>query len=269
MTTATTEPTAIKQANGRHELTDAIRAAAASSVALGRKLGEIAASSGEKLFKDAARQFASTVPYRLGCRPSAAEIDAAKKKMPTIDDDMSVYGTLARLQAGQEIEARLQIAIWSDGLSEADELAMEKAIECIRDGCFELEMLHTFAAKDEVFDRIDEERDAALWPEGPGTFKPDAVSVARHRHRDKPDSIRVTYHVKNTVFTEWVCLDHTGFAKTKAKAWWKKRFGEPIPSVDEALKNPQLGAEIFAMTKEIVVEIQDERTVITKHTLTK
>jgi DNA repair protein RadD len=27
-----------------------------------------------------------------------------------------------------------------------------------------------------------------------------------------------------------VCLEHTGYARTKAEAWWRQRSGEPVPS---------------------------------------
>lgn len=154
MTTATTEPNAMKLAKGNSELTAAVRRAAAASVALGRKLGTIATSAKDKMIQDAADQFTKHIPRRLGCRPSATEIADELRKLAHLDDGKTQGSALARLQAGQEIEARLQIATWDAELSKDDEQAMEKAMECLMDGCFELEFLHSFASKDEVFDRI-------------------------------------------------------------------------------------------------------------------
>ena len=47
--------------------------------------------------------------------------------------------------------------------------------------------------------------------------------------------IRTTYaiHRKNgakPVISEYVCLDHKGFARKKAEAWWKKHSAEPVPN---------------------------------------
>ncbi len=33
--------------------------------------------------------------------------------------------------------------------------------------------------------------------------------------------------------SEWICLEHTGYARHKAEAWWKKRSGEPVPDTAE------------------------------------
>ena len=37
--------------------------------------------------------------------------------------------------------------------------------------------------------------------------------------------------------SEWVCFQHSGFARTKAEQWWEKRSYHPVPeTVDEALE---------------------------------
>lgn len=102
----------------------------------------------------------------------------------------------------------------------------------------------------------------------PEAFTPDTVRAVRHRKAGKPDSLRVTYWQGPSSFTEWVCLDHDGFAGTKAQAWWRRRFGDPVPTVDQALENMLLDAEILAVTKEITVEQVDGRDNITRHKLT-
>ena len=53
----------------------------------------------------------------------------------------------------------------------------------------------------------------------PQTLTVDAVAVVRHRKNGKPDSIRVEYRCGIQTFREWVCLDHEGYARTKARNW--------------------------------------------------
>lgn len=87
----------------------------------------------------------------------------------------------------------------------------------------------------------------------PETYK--VTDVAWHAHtRKTPYSLKVTYYCGVNRFSEWICLEHTGFAKTKAIQWWKSRIdpwriegreealewlempnGIPV-SIDEALK---------------------------------
>ena len=59
---------------------------------------------------------------------------------------------------------------------------------------------------------------------------------------DDPPTLRVEYvtrqgsvssWVRNAVVSEWVCLEHSGFAKNKAAAWWKLRSNDPMPDTVE------------------------------------
>ena len=59
-----------------------------------------------------------------------------------------------------------------------------------------------------------------------------------HTKRDAPDNaprtMRVEYRVGwNRYISEWVCFEHTGFARNKAVAWWKARSNEPVPATAE------------------------------------
>lgn len=60
-------------------------------------------------------------------------------------------------------------------------------------------------------------------------FRVTAVIYDVHHKADKPDSIRVTYQCGLRTFSEWVCLEHEGFAGKKARDWWRLRTngGEP------------------------------------------
>lgn len=69
---------------------------------------------------------------------------------------------------------------------------------------------------------------------------------------DKP-TLRVEYHIGlATVHKEWVCIEHTGFAGNKARAWWEERSQDPFPqSVEHAVAIANAGG--LAEAKEIVV----------------
>jgi DNA repair protein RadD len=59
-----------------------------------------------------------------------------------------------------------------------------------------------------------------------------------------PLTMRVEYRVGfNRYFREWVCFDHTGYARTKAEAWWRARSVEPVPGgTEEAVELARAGA---------------------------
>lgn len=80
---------------------------------------------------------------------------------------------------------------------------------------------------------------AILSPDKPIEWEVDRVTVKAHEKPGKPDSLRVTYWpVAGAAdgVNEWVCLEHDGFANRRARQWWIRRFGEPVPkSVDEAM----------------------------------
>ncbi|GAB4119039.1 MAG: hypothetical protein Kow00104_01190 [Rhodothalassiaceae bacterium] len=76
------------------------------------------------------------------------------------------------------------------------------------------------------------------------TGKPDWVTVddvaySRHEKPGKPPSLRVDYFCGLARHSEWVCLEHTGYARQKAVSWWMKRApGLPVPhTVDQALRH--------------------------------
>lgn len=42
--------------------------------------------------------------------------------------------------------------------------------------------------------------------------------------------------------SEWVCFEHTGYARQKAVAWWKKRSPDPVPdSAERAVEIAECG----------------------------
>ncbi len=63
------------------------------------------------------------------------------------------------------------------------------------------------------------------------------VLYYRHEKPGKPPSLRVDYRCGLTRHSEWICLEHGGYAREKACAWWRRRSAVPAPTrVDDALK---------------------------------
>jgi DNA repair protein RadD len=67
----------------------------------------------------------------------------------------------------------------------------------------------------------------------------DRVSYSRHEKPGGRPSLRVDYQCGLTRHSEWVCFEHTGYARQKAVAWWRRRApGTSVPaSVNEALQH--------------------------------
>jgi len=57
----------------------------------------------------------------------------------------------------------------------------------------------------------------------------DHVSFALHEKPEKPTSLKVSYRTGMTTHSEWVCLGHEGYARSKAESWWLRMAGAPIP----------------------------------------
>lgn len=56
------------------------------------------------------------------------------------------------------------------------------------------------------------------------------VAYKVHQKEGKPDSLRVDYYSGILrVASEWVCFDHTGYARQKAEAWFATRSTADIP----------------------------------------
>lgn len=72
-------------------------------------------------------------------------------------------------------------------------------------------------------------------------FAVDHVEYKKHspKNRAKPDSLMVSYWSGYRMFSQWVCLEHEGFASKKARDWWRERAedpnADPPATIDEAL----------------------------------
>lgn len=71
----------------------------------------------------------------------------------------------------------------------------------------------------------------------PEWVKVSDVAYRRHDKPGKPPSLRVDYQCGLVVHKEWVCIEHGGFAREKAVAWWRRRAPDlPVPAtVEDAL----------------------------------
>lgn len=80
-----------------------------------------------------------------------------------------------------------------------------------------------------------------------------SVHTKRGAGDNAPKSLRVDYKIGwHRWKSEWVCLEHDGFARQKAVAWWKKRSREPVPATAaEAVEIANAGG--LAATKSITV----------------
>jgi DNA repair protein RadD len=64
------------------------------------------------------------------------------------------------------------------------------------------------------------------------------VRYSVHKKRgagdDAPRTMRVDYKVGlNDFKSEWVCFEHTGFARQRAVVWWRQRSAEAVPDTAE------------------------------------
>jgi DNA repair protein RadD len=60
------------------------------------------------------------------------------------------------------------------------------------------------------------------------------VHQKRGTDETHPRTMRVDYYFSlNEFISEWVCFEHTGYARNKAEAWWRQRSDEPVPETAE------------------------------------
>ena len=61
-------------------------------------------------------------------------------------------------------------------------------------------------------------------------FKVDHVTASEHRKIGKPNSVKLTYYSGlRSMFTDYLCIEHEGFAQRKASQLWKEMGGAIFP----------------------------------------
>jgi len=80
-----------------------------------------------------------------------------------------------------------------------------------------------------------------------------SVHTKRDAPPDAPKTMRVEYRIGEFSWvSEWVCFEHTGYARWKAEKWWRQRSPDPVPETAErAVEIAEAGG--LAITQRIVV----------------
>ncbi len=80
-----------------------------------------------------------------------------------------------------------------------------------------------------------------------------SVHTKRGAAKFAPKTMRVDYCVGYHLFkSEWICLEHKGYARAKAFTWWRQRSPDPVPdTADRAVEIAAGGG--LAETKSITV----------------
>jgi DNA repair protein RadD len=80
-----------------------------------------------------------------------------------------------------------------------------------------------------------------------------SVHTKRDAQADAPRTMRVEYQTGYTEWrSEWVCFEHTGWARKKAELWWKHRSNALVPeTAEEAVRLAEGGA--LSETRSITV----------------
>lgn len=81
----------------------------------------------------------------------------------------------------------------------------------------------------------------------PLTHRVMEVTMKRHYGKDgKRDTLRVIYRFGGTIppeISEWVCIEHSGWAQSKAMSWWREHSKSEFPDdIDEAIRLWKCGA---------------------------
>lgn len=71
-----------------------------------------------------------------------------------------------------------------------------------------------------------------------------AVHHKRGAPDDAPRTLRVEYRIGFRQYqSEWICFEHSGWARHKAESWWRRRSNAPVPqSAEEAAALANVGA---------------------------
>ena len=87
-----------------------------------------------------------------------------------------------------------------------------------------------------------------------------SVHTKRDAPPDSPKSLRVDYRLGlNHWQSEFVCLEHDGYARQKAVAWWRKRSPDPVPDTAEQAVDIAEGGGLAHTIKVTVRKIVGER----------
>ena len=60
-------------------------------------------------------------------------------------------------------------------------------------------------------------------------FPIDYINYSVHNKVGKPPMLKASYYVGIRMFSEYLCFEHDGWARKKARDWWRARCDVPAP----------------------------------------
>jgi DNA repair protein RadD len=87
------------------------------------------------------------------------------------------------------------------------------------------------------------------------TIEVDRVSYRRHEKPGKPSSLRVVYYCGLVSYSEWICLEHSGYPRQKAESWWRRRAERSCRHVPDSVTEALEQAQALLQPREIVVNL--------------
>ena len=114
---------------------------------------------------------------------------------------------------------------------ECDEIVALAAAEC--PGCgyeFPAKAKIKHAAQADSAEILSNGRTPSDWLE--------VEDVEFRKHIKETPSLRVSYQCGIDTFSEWICLEHRGFARTKAEVWWRALAGTDASSHGRGCTGP-------------------------------
>ncbi len=129
---------------------------------------------------------------------------------------------------------------------------------------------YEYAIADEVKHSATATDAPVMSPEGaplPTTHEVAKVNYNIHYKPEKPPTLKVTYTTTyGRSFSEWVCIEHQGFARMKAERWWLARAEHGIGSVEfftgaavpTSIKEAYLVADKLKKPRKIIIAPRGE-----------
>lgn len=95
---------------------------------------------------------------------------------------------------------------------------------------------HAFVFKTLITATPDDNKIIDLGEKNEAFYNVQSVHYSIVRKIGNPSLVKVTYLCGSKTFSEWLCIEHTGYAKTKADHWIKFRGGSKCHTVDEFME---------------------------------
>lgn len=91
------------------------------------------------------------------------------------------------------------------------------------------------------------------------------IEYSRHVGKSGLPTLRVDYYCGFRRVSEYVCLEHAGYARSKAIAWWGRRVDDPFEPVPDNVDNALALTQRLAQPTRIVVSFATKYPEIRRH----